>query len=105
MALAGSRQERVRWLEEPYFQDRPPKSTGRECFGRDDLQRRLTQMQAPADDAIATLTGFSAAVVAQDLDRLWTRQRIRPLELLVAGGGSRNPVLILNRSAAAKAQL
>ena len=97
MALAGSCQEQwvKRWLEEPYFQDRPPKSTGRECFGRDDLQRRLTQMQAlSADDAIATLTGFSAAVVAQDLDRLWTRQRIRPLELLVAGGGSRNPVLM-----------
>ena len=97
MAVAGSCQEHwvKRWLEEPYFQDRPPKSTGRECFGRDDLQRRLAQMQARSpDDAVATLTGFSAAVVAQDLDRLWTRQGIRPIELLVAGGGSRNPVLM-----------
>ena len=97
MAAAGSCRESWvhRWLEEPYFQELPPKSTGRECFGRDDLNRRLDQMLSvsPAD-AVATLTGFSAAVVAQDLDRLWARQGIRPLELLVAGGGSRNPVLM-----------
>ena len=97
IAAAGSCQEHwvERWLEEPYFQELPPKSTGRECFGRDDLQRRLAQIQAPTpSDAIATLTGFSAAVIAQDLERLWAEQRIRPLELLVAGGGSRNPVLM-----------
>ena len=45
-------------------------------------------------DAVATLTGFTAAVVAQDLDQLFARQGIRPLELVVAGGGSHNPVLV-----------
>jgi len=33
-------------------------------------------------------------VVAQDLTQLQTRSSIQPMELLVAGGGSRNPVLM-----------
>ena len=40
-------------------------------------------------DALATLTAFSAAVVGQDLAR-----GPRPLELLVAGGGTRNGFLM-----------
>ena len=101
-AAAGRSDENVlqRWLQEPYFQSSPPKSTGRECFGADDLNRRLQQLGTCTDhdagfnDAVATLTAFSAAVVAQDLDLLRTRTGIQPLELLVAGGGSRNPVLM-----------
>ena len=94
-----------RWLQEPYFQSSPPKSTGRESFGSDDLHRRLQQLGTGTDndagvneqvvnDAVATLTAFSAAIVAQDLDQLKARTGIQPLELLVAGGGSRNPVLM-----------
>ena len=48
--------------------------------------RQLRQRQA---DALATLSAFTAAVVAQDLDR-----GSKPLELLVAGGGARNRVLM-----------
>ena len=79
----------TRWLQEPYFQSQPPKSTGRELFGAADLQRRLEQLNPlqPAD-ALATLTAFTAAVVAQDL-----RQAPPALELLVAGGGARNATL------------
>ena len=84
-----------RWLQEEYFQLAPPKSTGRECFGQDDLNRRLDQLDgASAADAIATLTAFSAAVVAQDLEHLRQRHGIAPIELITAGGGSQNPVLI-----------
>ena len=97
MAAAGRCDEAViqRWIAEPYFQLSPPKSTGRECFGREDLNHRLRELGAiPAADAVATLTGFTAAVVAQDLTQLQTRSSIQPVELLVAGGGSRNPVLM-----------
>ena len=78
------------WLQEPYLQGRPPKSTGRELFGAADLERRLREMH-PAEpaDALATLTGFTAAVVAQDL-----QHGTPPLELLVAGGGARNATLM-----------
>lgn len=88
----------ARWLDETYFRSAPPKSTGRELFGGADLERRLADWEAQAArdgisaqpaGALATLTAFSAAVVAQDLDH-----GPRPLELLVAGGGSRNLLLM-----------
>lgn len=85
----------LRWLAEPYFQLSPPKSTGRELFGRADLTRRLQEMQGQAiADQIATLTAFSAAVVAQDLQQLSNQNHPLPIELLVAGGGSQNLTLM-----------
>ena len=98
MAKAGHIDETSirRWLQEPYFQSPPPKSTGRELFGRANLQQRLNDLgrDCSSQDAVATLTSFSAAVVAQDLEQLMQRDRIRPLELIVAGGGRQNPVLM-----------
>lgn len=103
----------ARWLAEPYFRQSPPKSTGRESFGSEDLDRRLADLGAVAGraiaaggagdsgpggpapgaaaDALATLTAFSAAVVAADLQR---GPHPQPLELLVAGGGGRNGFLM-----------
>ncbi len=83
-----------RWLKEPYFQQAPPKSTGRELFGAADLERRLRDLEAAAPDhspadALACLTALSAAAVAQDL-----RRGPLPVELLVAGGGARNATLM-----------
>ena len=87
------------WLQEPYPQQTPPKSTGRELFGRPDLERRLQQLSQSAQsrgqelepaNALASLTAFTAAVVAQDLSRSPAL-----VELLVAGGGTRNTQLML----------
>ena len=97
MAMAGSCLEQTvqGWLEHPYLQASPPKSTGRELFGANDLEQRLKQLDGhSASDVVATLTGFTAALVAQDLERLQRREGISPLELVVAGGGRRNPVLM-----------
>lgn len=99
-AGAWARQGRIaeavlaQWLQEPYLRQPPPKSTGRESFGAEDLRRRLEALRAwnpeiTAADALATLTAFSAAAVAQDL-----RGGTPPLELLVAGGGTRNHFLL-----------
>ena len=87
------------WLQETYPQQTPPKSTGRELFGRPDLERRLQQLSQSAQsrgqelepaNALASLTAFTAAVVAQDLSRSPAL-----VELLVAGGGTRNTQLML----------
>jgi anhydro-N-acetylmuramic acid kinase len=86
------------WLQEPYLQQAPPKSTGRELFGQPDLERRLSALEASAQqcqqpltpaDALATLTAFSAGAVAQDLAR-----SPAVVELLIAGGGARNTTLM-----------
>ena len=95
-ALEGKVQEELlqQWLKEPYLQKTPPKSTGRELYGRQDLEARLSSLRKAgieaAADAIATLTAFSAAAIAADLDR-----GIKPLELLISGGGCRNKALML----------
>jgi anhydro-N-acetylmuramic acid kinase len=86
-----------RWLEEDYFQQSPPKSTGRELFGAADLERRLGDLAEAAPDhseadALASLTALSAAAVAQDLRRGLGAPL--PVELLVAGGGARNATLM-----------
>ncbi|MEY2644916.1 MAG: hypothetical protein RLZZ611_1565 [Cyanobacteriota bacterium] len=87
-----------RWLQEAYFRAQPPKSTGRELFGAADLERRLAELAASAEamgqplepaDALASLTALTAAVVAQDL-----QGAPAVLELLVAGGGARNGLLM-----------
>ena len=97
MAAAGrSREDWIQqWLSHPYLLSAPPKSTGREQFGSNDLDQRLQNLQGVEPcDVVATLTAFSAAVIAQDLQQLGQRTGIRPLELIVAGGGRHNPVLM-----------
>ncbi|MBM5817964.1 MAG: anhydro-N-acetylmuramic acid kinase [Cyanobacteria bacterium K_Offshore_surface_m2_239] len=82
------------WLQEPYLRQPPPKSTGREAYGAEDLRWRLDVLRErspglTAADALATLTAFSAAAVARDL-----RRGTPPVEVLVAGGGTRNLFLL-----------
>ncbi len=79
------------WIKEPFFQQAPPKSTGREKYGLRDLKRRLKETSDLSQkDQIATLTAFTAAVVAQDIEKLPSRNLVRPINLLVAGGGQKN---------------
>ena len=97
IAMEGIPDEEVisRWLKEDYFQASPPKSTGRESFGEKDLERRLSSIDSDnPNDVLATLTAFSACVIAQDIENLYKKKRIRPIELYVGGGGGNNPVLM-----------
>ncbi len=87
------------WLQEPFFQKTPPKSTGRELFGSSDLYHRLKHLKSIAGhiqspEIMATLTAFSAAVIGQDIDNLYARESIRPIVLYIAGGGAKNPFLV-----------
>ncbi len=84
-----------RWIKEPFFQRNPPKSTGREQFGRRDLKHRMKGMaNLTGEDVVATLTAFTAAVVANDLNNFYAAHKIRPVELLVSGGGCNNPIML-----------
>ena len=79
IAASGTPNEAVieNWLKEPFFQKTPPKSTGREIFGLQDLERRINQVTPiSSEDLIATLTTFSAAIVAHPVNRHCWKNRV-----------------------------
>ena len=89
-------------LDHPFYRRHPPKSCGREQFGwsyLDTMLRRLPPRQRPrslagraAADAMATLVELSARTVVQGLG--WGGEEALGAELIVAGGGTRNPILM-----------
>ena len=84
-----------KWLREPFFHLGPPRSTGREQFGIQDLQKRKKELgDLSKEDLVSTLTTFTASIISQDLDNLLRFRKIRLIELLVAGGGTRNLFLM-----------
>jgi anhydro-N-acetylmuramic acid kinase len=74
-------------LAEPYYAAPAPKSTGKELFAPDYLDRFLAGAEAP-DDVVATLTELTARTVADQL------RAHRVDEVVAGGGGLRNPVLM-----------
>lgn len=83
-------------LSHPFVAAAPPKSTGREVFGRpfvESLVDRLEPRDAAAwNDLIATLTAFTAATILDALRRWVLPHGVD--EVVVTGGGARNPVLV-----------
>ncbi|WP_433869766.1 anhydro-N-acetylmuramic acid kinase [Saccharopolyspora sp. CA-218241] len=76
-------------LDEPHYRRPPPKSTGKELFGREHLTRALAAVPpVEGPDLLATLTELTAATIA-DACRA---ERVR--SAVVSGGGVRNPVLL-----------
>ena len=78
-------------LRHPYFELPPPKSTGREAFGDVFVEPLLARYAGRERDLLATLTRFVAASVAEGIRR-WVREPVA--EVLVSGGGARNPTLM-----------
>jgi anhydro-N-acetylmuramic acid kinase len=96
MAAAGRVQDGLlaELLGNAYFRLQPPKSTGRELFGVqliDPFIDRCLERGLPTSDILATLTAFTAHSIADQYRRFLPG---RPDEVVVGGGGSRNPVLM-----------
>jgi len=84
-----------KWLKEPFFHLEPPRSTGREVFGSRDLNKRKKELgDVSKEDLLSTITTFTASIIAQDLENLFRIKKVRLIELLVAGGGTRNVFLM-----------
>jgi anhydro-N-acetylmuramic acid kinase len=83
-------------LAHPYFEREPPKSTGREVFGKPYVEALVARAPITGDSAwenlIATLTAFTARTIV-DAVRRWVLPRGAD-ELVVTGGGARNPALM-----------
>src|SRR5213592_3110656 len=83
-------------LADPYFAQPPPKSTGRERFGIEFADRLLglvRQAGGSDNDAVATATALTAETIARALER-WTPPGEGEAELVISGGGARNPVVV-----------
>jgi len=83
-----------KWLEEPYYKEKPPKTTGRELFGTQYGETLLQQAKEHGlsdADYLATLAALTAESIA------YSCQEHLPVqldELIVSGGGARNPTLM-----------
>ena len=81
-------------LEHPFLNQPAPRTTGREAFGMDFVLPLLRAKGAQrAVDVLATLTAFSAHCVRRSFEDC-VYPRARPTEILVSGGGLKNPVLM-----------
>ncbi len=77
-----------------YFNMKPPKSTGREMFGENFISALLASApKAAPNDVIATATEFTAMMVYDQYRRFGT-MKDKLDELIVSGGGAKNPVLM-----------
>jgi len=82
-----------RWLQHPFFQQPPPKSTGRELFGRSFWQTGLADARDRGlsdADILATLTELTAASIAHSYETFLPQM---PDLVLLCGGGSHNGYL------------
>jgi anhydro-N-acetylmuramic acid kinase len=74
----------------PYLRQRPPKSTGREEFGEEYLQKLLRSAKGyDREDIVATASQFTAYAVF-DGYRRFVGPRMQADEIIVSGGGARN---------------
>src|SRR5207248_7121044 len=95
IAAAGTpdRELLAELLAHPYFRQPPPKSTGRELFGAAFADAVLAQGRMRGiggADVVATLTALTAESVADAYRRYLPRL---PAEVVLGGGGGRNPML------------
>ena len=79
-------------MEDPYLSKGPPKSTGREAFGRD-FSDQVLDWDLSGVDLIKTAAAFTAQSIADAFERfVYPNHEIH--DLIVSGGGSENPILM-----------
>ncbi len=89
-------------LRDPYLRLAPPKSTGREYYGRGYLQKLLVagrKHRARPADLVRAATIFTALSVVDALHR-FVLPRTKIHQLIVSGGGARNPLILAQLAAA-----
>ncbi|MEM6285512.1 MAG: anhydro-N-acetylmuramic acid kinase, partial [Chloroflexota bacterium] len=97
--MAASGQVNPSWLEELMVEDTyvhraPPKTTGRELYGPAQVQKLIKDgrdRSLPDKSIVATVTAFTAQTIAHSYREFLP---VQVDEVIVGGGGSRNPVLM-----------
>jgi len=90
-----------RLMREPYLRMRPPKTAGREQFGREYPDKIIAwgkKHRAKPADMVRTATIFTSLSIA-DAFRRFILPRTTIDELIVAGGGAKNPLIMAQLAA------
>lgn len=89
--------EALNWLKaHPYYQQTPPKSTGRELFNSTYYQEfRFAFPQLESADSLATLTELTAWSISTSYERFVLPRLNGPVhKVVLGGGGTRNEFLV-----------
>jgi anhydro-N-acetylmuramic acid kinase len=81
-------------LADSYFEQPPPKSTGREQFGIEYAEKLLARVRKAGgsdNDAVATATALTAESIGGAIAR-WGKED--KAEVVISGGGAKNPALV-----------
>jgi len=84
-------------LRNPYFQLKPPRTAGREQFGREYAAKFLAACKrhsAKPEDALATAAALTAETIAGSYRRYVHRKMKGGVDYIVSGGGARNHTLM-----------
>jgi anhydro-N-acetylmuramic acid kinase len=85
-------------LRNPYYRLKPPRTAGREQFGREYATRFLAscnRVSRKPEDALATATALTAETIARSYRRfVLPKMKGREVDYIVSGGGARNHALM-----------
>jgi anhydro-N-acetylmuramic acid kinase len=84
-------------LRNPYFRQKPPRTAGREQFGREyaaEFLRACRKHSAKSEDALATATALTAETIESSFVRFVLPHMKRGVDFIVSGGGARNATLM-----------
>jgi anhydro-N-acetylmuramic acid kinase len=85
-------------MRDRYFALNPPRTAGREQFGRDYASKFLAACRRHSrrpEDALATATALTAkSIAASYLGFVHRRMKGAPVDFIVSGGGARNATLM-----------
>lgn len=103
LALRGwTNEPLLAWfLRDPYLHLPPPKTAGREQFGEAYTERVVAaakRFRASKEDLVRTATVFTSLSIAQAMRR-FVLPKARIQELVVAGGGVKNPLMMAQLAA------
>ena len=88
--------------QHPFFDQPPPKSTGREQFGAAFVRSILDRARPDGEQAWCDLLATAAELTAYGIETAYRRHvasKVPATAVLVSGGGARNPVLMARLAA------
>ena len=80
-------------LEDKYYFQKPPKTTGREYFSKSYIEKILKKAPKNKEDIIATLTALTTKTIAQSYER-FVLNKACVNRVIVGGGGAYNKTMM-----------